>query len=935
MQIYDSSIRPQVRVLGSLIVSLCLLVGFSSLQAQGDKKADEDYLSANRLFNLGLFHQAIDSYQKFLRNYPKHPKVINVRYGMGISHFQLKQYDKAAKLLCTVSGDPKCPDVPRANLFWGQSLLMLGKPANAEGAFGSGIKALPKTSKEPALQANLQVSQLEALFQQKKWKDVVLAAKSLKGKVGNRSTRVDFQGAYSLYKLKRFKEAGTLLANLKPSVKNTAYEQQTHFLLAESLREQKQIPLAIKEFEVTAALNGDFASEALYRLGFLQFNQRNYKAAVKHFDAFRVRFRGQVKLQQFQDAHIYLGRAQMELNQYKLAEKVFADLAAEPKNNAKVFLWQGRVLQRRKKYSDAIKILDGAIRKFPNNPETPNLLFDLAINNFLLGNFFEAGKAFDDLRKTKPDFGQMADLLRLNALCKFNARDFETSLKLCGEFLETYAQNVSAGDVKFMESEGQFFMGQYVKAISSYGSFLTSYKVHSEVNAAKMRIGQSHYKLKNWNKVLTVLEPLMKSDKEGLVFDQFEFLVADAHYQLGDWAKAVPVYLQFVETKPKSVNADMALDRAGHAFENLNKNDEAVAAYKKLVENYSDSDRLPFACLKLGEWYTKSGEYSKAKAVLQRVVALKEHNLRPEAEYKLAYVESEEGDAAEAARRFGLLADTYPQHGLAVEARLRQGATLLEAEQFSASQKALEKFIADYPTHEKMDNATYQLGFSQAKQEQWQEALVSFVKVPEKSRYRADALYQSAQCQKGAGKKSDAVPYYEELLAEFPESPLVNTCSLELAELEYEAKKLNEAIRRVQGLILKKPKKDLLVRAQQLLGFAYYDQKDFDQALLSFQDVVKASKPTRRSKGDELGAEAQFRMGQCYYEQEMFDKAIEEYKKTETGFPFPLWQSMAIYEMAVTLARKGDEVEEQEQLKRLIEKFPDTPAAAEAKAKLK
>ena len=206
MQIYDSSTQPQVRVLGSLIVSLCLLVGFSSLQAQGDKKADEHYLSANRLFNLGLFHQAIDSYQEFLRNYPKHPKGINVRYGMGISHFQLKQYDKAERLLSTVVGDPKAPDVARANLFWGQSLLMLGKPANAEGAFGSGIKALPKTSKDSALQANLQVSQLEALFQQKKWKDVARAAESLKGKIGNRSTRVDFQGACSLYKLKRFKE---------------------------------------------------------------------------------------------------------------------------------------------------------------------------------------------------------------------------------------------------------------------------------------------------------------------------------------------------------------------------------------------------------------------------------------------------------------------------------------------------------------------------------------------------------------------------------------------------------------------------------------------------------------------------------------------------------------------------------------------------------
>ena len=89
------------------------------------------------------------------------------------------------------------------------------------------------------------------------------------------------------------------------------------------------------------------------------------------------------------------------------------------------------------------------------------------------------------------------------------------------------------------------------------------------------------------------------------------------------------------------------------------------------------------------------------------------------------------------------------------------------------------------------------------KQDQWEPALANFAKVPEKSEWRDDALYQSAWCKKGSGKNQDAVAHYEELLAEFSESPLANTSTLELAELEYEAKKLNEVIRRLQGLIEK------------------------------------------------------------------------------------------------------------------------------------
>ena len=38
--------------------------------------------------------------------------------------------------------------------------------------------------------------------------------------------------------------------------------------------------------------------------------------------------------------------------------------------------------------------------------------------------------------------------------------------------------------------------------------------------------------------------------------------------------------------------------------------------------------------------------------------------------------------------------------------------------------------------------------------------------------------------------------------------------------------------------------------------------------------------------------------------------------------------------MAIALDRKGDKAKAQEHFKRLIQKFPDTPAATDAKAKL-
>lgn len=163
-----------------------LLAGVSTAQAQANKQADDARLGANGLFALGLYVQAIGAYTTFLKKWPNDPNAVKVQYGLGASHFHLKQYDKAEAVMSKVVGNPKCPDKPRSNFILGQSLLMLRKPANAEGTFDTGIKALPapKTPQDVALLANLKEMRLEALFQQQKWKDVVAATAALKGKGG-------------------------------------------------------------------------------------------------------------------------------------------------------------------------------------------------------------------------------------------------------------------------------------------------------------------------------------------------------------------------------------------------------------------------------------------------------------------------------------------------------------------------------------------------------------------------------------------------------------------------------------------------------------------------------------------------------------------------------------------------------------------------------
>ena len=766
-----ASPRSPVRWLGSLLVVACLCAGFPTAQAQADPLADDAYLKANRLFNLGLFEQAIMAYRNYLKKFPTHSKRVSGQYGMGISHFKLKQYDRSVAVLGKVVGNRNCPDVPRANLFWGQSLLMTKKPGNAEGAFDTGIQALPKPVKTPedlALLANLKEMRLEALYQQKKWKDVVAATAALKGKGGNRSTRVDFQGAFALFQLKQYPESGAAFTALKPGVKGTQLQQQTHFLLGECLRQQNKIPEAIVEFEVAAGLLGADASAALYRVGMLQFSRENFKAAAKHFDEFRMKFKGRVKPGQYQEAQIFLGRAQVELRQFKQAEKLFADLATDPKAGAKVFLEQGRMLQRQKKYAEAVKVLTGALKKYPADPLLPELLYDFANNHLGLKNFAAAGQAFDDLHRAKPDFSEMADLLHRNAVCKHNTKKYEASLALCGEFLKAHANHSYRGDVSFLAAENQFHLGHHARAITAYGDFLDTHKAHKKTNAARMRVGEMEFELKNWAKALASLEPLRLAKVVGREFDQLEFLVAEIYFRQENFAKALPAYLQFVETKPQSTNADLALIKAGMVSEELKQSRDAIAAYQKLESKYAESPHLPHARLQLGMLQYHRKKYAEAKVVLQKVAALEKHELRPNAGYYLALVELGQGNAAAAAEQFGALAGGFPRHELAAEARLREGLAQLQAEKFAEAQKAFQKFIADHPEHPLIRHGRLGLGRALLKQKNAEAALLTLalvVRGEQLDELGAEAQFLIGECYLGLNEFDLALAEFKKVEA--------------------------------------------------------------------------------------------------------------------------------------------------------------------------
>ena len=914
------------------------------------------YREANTFYDRGNFPLAVREYKKFLRVAPRHPRVPEAKWGLGRAFVQLKNWAEAEAVMRGLSAHDNAPDRAGAFLYLGHSLLMLKKPANAEAAFLAGLK-LNAVERQAGFRSGL----MEAHFQQKKWKAVreLVVALQAKQQVDD---RVLFQSGYASYMLRDFKSAAKELGALKLRVGAAPFAQQTRFFLAESLRELGHSKVAILEYAAARKLPGEYAGDALYREGFLNFQIKNYKEAAVLFGQFRNLYK-QHRL--WGTSGLSLGQAYLEDRQFKEADIVFTALAKERGANAGVVLWHSRVFNRQKKYAAAAAILVSAVKRFRDDAMIDKLLFDLAENLFGDQQYAESATVFKRLLKEHPKHGQRELILRRSVQARLHTGRYAVGLALCADYLEEFREHPEASSVVFLQGESQLFLEKYDDAVSTFKQFLKVYPDDPQARAAQMHVGECHFFGKQWKDALVAFENLAGEKLKGRVFQQYDFIVGSCHYQLKDWEQAVLSYQLFTARFPKAQNAATALMNTGLALEEQKQTDNALAVYEQIAENFPKSIYHSQAALKAGKIQFEAKQYAKARAVLMPAAQKKGDPNQPLAIYYLGFAEAEAGKTDEAIVWLEQLANEFPKDPNASEARMKAGELQISAKNFDAAQKTYEKFLSEFPKHKRADDAHYYLGGAQSGLEQWDAAIKSFQSVGKSSEWRTEALYQSAWCERKAGRAADARKQYEALISDHPESAEAPDAKLELAELEYETEKYREALVRLEKIIEVDTDRRRLALAQFRLGHCHSRLKDWGKASEAFQafltknprheltrkvrlglgrvqieqgeddDALRSlSRAVRGSDGDEVGAEAQFLQGEIYRAQTKFDEAIAEYAKVEAFKLHEPWRADALLGQALALEGKGDAAESTDKLKELLTQFPNSAAAAKAKEKL-
>jgi TolA-binding protein len=845
------------------LFATCTFSATTALQLNAANSEDDKYFAANALYNKKLYKLAAEEYKAFMLKNPQHPKYLYAKLGLALCYFDMKNYREAEILLDELAGKSAAPNQDQIHNLLGQCLLIAGKPAKAEYAFRWSVNRgkdkfyleLPgvgqATSESPQISVPSDLEPLEhslaglteALYQQGKWKEVVKTASELHKMVprGHFTPRARFLSALSNYKLKKYKAASKTLQELIKSDPHFPYREDAYFLLGDCQNKLGNIDNAIKNNEIVARqLKGKLAVNALFRMGYIKFMQKEYRSALRDFSDLQALYT-EDKLAP--EAGIYTGRCYLEMKEYTRAQAAFGALTDKNPVQAKATLWLSETLLRQKKYASVIDILKPALRSFAGDNLYPNLLFNYA--NALMGQkkYKEASAEFTKVTNDFNEFTLTSDALRMNAFCQNRAGNYRESLNLSEEFLHRFPENPSAEDVGFLRAENLFFLDRYNEAIKAYRKFIPWEGLETYTNEAMFRIASALCNMKKWDDALIEMKPLLQRNVSGEFFEQLYFTAGICEYNLDNYESAIKDFMKFAADYPTKTNADTALLKSAMSYIKLGNKRKAIETIEKLVDTYPKSKSLAQALTELGKLYYFQKEYNNAGKSLKRVVSEYPDTIFiPQAEYYLGWVNLADKKSSAALENFRRVSDKYPQSPFAPDALYQQGMIYLEKKDYAKAQELLKLFLDKYQGDPKTEQAQFYYAITLSRQKKYEgskDVFKQFIQNNPKSPMVQRALYEAAWRAREQNQTEIARENYTALLKEFPLGDLAERATFELAELEYEAKNYDKSIALLDKLLAKGVKGKLEQQVLYRLAWCFLGREQEEDALETFEQLLK------------------------------------------------------------------------------------------------
>ena len=895
---------------------------------EGQYRSDALYYWGECTYSLGKLDEAAKLYVLFLAMYPNHRLKAEALYALGVTQDDLNQTEAAARTHERFLADfPKHHLAPEVAMRCGESLLLAGRFAEAVARFG---RAAAAPGFEMADSAALRMA--ESLAQMKQHSRAADLYASLISDYPH-STHVaeaTLAGGKCYYLADDFGKAVELLNRL-PQGEGNEPAEAAHWIARSLLKQSRpDDALAVLERAIPTAGKSPILPELLTDRADVIYEMPGRRAeSIGLFAA----------VAQEHSGHPIAADA--------LYMAAFASLQED-------------------RYAEALRHSEAFLAKHAEHRLAADVSNLAAESNLQLDNTAEAQRIFARIVQDYPDHPDRYTWRIRQAVALGLDENHRAAIAAIEPVLSEISEPELAAEAHYILGSSRLQLKEYPAAMNSFLASLAAMPKSQKADQTHLDLARAYHASGDSRKAATVVAQVIAEFPESGILDRAYYRLGEYRYASGDYDKAAEAHGELIGRFPESPLVPSALHELGCA--RLNRNDAAGAEeiLGRLITEYPHCDLIVPARYARGMARRQAEKYDPAIADLNAVLASDSDSHRSDALYVLglcylglekhadaarafqklltsdpdyvgaddayyqwAWALSLQGEPAEAARTFALLAQKFPQSKLAAEAQYHVGEFHYGRRDYhpaAVAYYAAMRAAGDAPLGRK---AGYRLGWSYYHQDNFSDAEKTFdyqLTIYPGGELAAETAFAKGECRFKQDKFKEALEVYAAVKG-LTNPDFQALLLLHAGQSAGQLKLWKESLDWLEKCSGEFPDSKHLPQALYEQGWARQNLNQTDEAVRLYKDVIA------RTDRD-VAARAQFMIGEIEFTQKKHEEAVKSFFVVVYGYASPKWQAEAAFEAARCFEVLGKKTQAVKMYRELIELFPDSDKASRAGERL-
>ncbi len=656
---------------------------------------------------------------------------------------------------------------------------------------------------------------------------------------------------------------------------------------------------AVKTFTevVTRSPQGEFSDNALYEVGLIEYENKNFSAAKKLFDRVVAEYPTSDVLA---DAYRMAGECLLADSKYDPALTMFEKALEVPSASLDVKVaasyqsaWCSYKL---KDYKGASEKFTRLINSYPQHPRTVDGEFWLAESEYQLGNYQSALAHYQTIA-AKPAHEKKEDALYGIAWSYFKLNEFSNAASGFERLIASYPNGRFSFDAHLRLGDSYFLQKDFQKASGVYRTVQRLYANRDGVDYAYFQLGQAYHRMGNFDQARQQFTSLLKLFPNSPLADDAQYALGWIRFQTKEYAEAIKEFRKLIVTYPASELVPRAHYSIGDAYYNLQQYSDAEKSYREVLEQFPKSAYITDALTGIQYCLIAQGKQQEAVAVIDGFI------------------------------------QQQPDLPVVEELYLKKGDLLYSQERYDDAAREFETFALKFPKSKNVATALYWSAKSLQARGRNAEAAVMFErasKVPNASpKIASNTLLEAGRIYLAQKQYDQALNTFARVEKEFGDGEVSAEASLMKGMVFWENGDLQEAKNQLEFVISKDVSKDISDRARIAMVKIYLKTGNSATAQTLTQKVAT-------SRTDDLGAEAQYLSGVAYGQAKDWQNAITAYMRVRYVFPaYEQWLTKAYLGLGITYEELKDLQRAKSEYQNVLKLGKDDESVMEAQRRLK